>query len=218
MAIIPRPVIEIVINGLELGIVLAFLVGPVFFTILQTSIERGFGRGVLVAIGVSASDTMYVLICYFGFAKLMTNENLQVYMAYVGGTLLVGFGFYHFLVKSRAKPLNQTTSVVEKRLYRYVIKGFLINGMTPTVLFFWIGTVSLATINFGYSEAGQFAFFFVSLLGTVLATDILKAYLADKLRLLMTPRASKIINIVLGVIMIFFGARLILLAKTITFI
>ena len=201
-----------------MGIVLAFLVGPVFFTILQTSIERGFGRGVLVALGVSLSDTLYVVICYFGFAQLMANANLQVYMAYIGGTILIGFGLYHFLVKSRAKPVSHLTPVAEKRLYRYVIKGFLINGMTPMVLFFWIGTVSIATINFGYSAAGRFALFFVSLLGTVFATDILKAYLADKLRLLMTPRASKIINMVLGVVLIFFGARLILLAKTIKFI
>ncbi len=210
--------IEIIINGLQLGIVLAFLVGPVFFTIIQTSIEQGFGKGVMVALGVSLSDTMYVVICYFGFSKIMANANFQEYMAYVGGTLLIGFGLYHFLVKSRARHVNHLTPIMEKRLYRYVIKGFLINGMTPMVLFFWISTVSIATINFGYSEAGQFALFFASVLGIVLATDILKAYLADKLRLLMTPRASKIINIVMGVVLIFFGVRLILLAKTITFI
>ena len=217
MAVISGAVIEIILNGLQLGIVLTFLVGPVFFTILQTSIERGFGRGVLVTLGVSASDTMYVAICYFGFARLMASSKLQVYMAYIGGIILIGFGLYHLFVKSRAQPMSHLTSVMEKRLYRYVIKGFLINGMTPMVLFFWIGTVSIATINFGYSETGQFALFFASMLGTVLTTDILKAYLAGKLSRLVTPRALKIMNIVLGIVLIFFGVRLMLLAKTISF-
>ena len=58
---------EIVFNGFKLGIVLSFLIGPVFFTIIQTSIERGFRNGVFVAMGVSLSDILYVAICYCGY-------------------------------------------------------------------------------------------------------------------------------------------------------
>ncbi len=139
--------IELIFHALQLGIVLTFLVGPVFFTIIQTSIERGFWRGVLVAFGVSISDILYVAVCYFGFAQVMADSKFRVYLAYGGGIILIGFGLYHLLVKSRAKPVTPSTSITERRLYRYVVKGFLINGMTPMVLFFWIGTVSVATIN-----------------------------------------------------------------------
>ncbi|NOT77118.1 MAG: LysE family transporter [Cyclobacteriaceae bacterium] len=210
--------IEIILNGIEFGVVLTFLVGPVFFTIMQTSIERGFWRGVLVAFGVSISDILYVVICYFGLAQIMADSNLKIYMAYAGGGILIGFGLYHLLIKSRAKNSTVSTSVSERGLFRYVIKGFLINGMTPMVLFFWIGTVSYATLNFGYTKAGEFALFFAFLLGTVLSTDILKAYLADKLRLLVTSKTLRIMNIILGILLIFFGARLLLNAKTISFI
>lgn len=210
--------IQIIFNGIQFGIVLTFLVGPVFFTIIQTSIERGFWRGVLVAFGVSISDILYVTICYLGFAQVMADSNLKTYMAYAGGAILIGFGSYHLLVKSRMNSLKSSASVTEKHLYRYAVKGFLINGMTPMVLFFWIGTVSYATINFGYNKAGQFALFFAFLLGTVLSTDILKAYLADKLRRLVTARSLKIMNIILGVVLIYFGLRLILEAKTIMLI
>ncbi|MEJ0033034.1 MAG: LysE family transporter [Bacteroidota bacterium] len=54
------------IKGIQFGIVLAFLAGPVFFTIVQTSAERGFSKGVLVALGVSISDAFYVVVCYLG--------------------------------------------------------------------------------------------------------------------------------------------------------
>jgi threonine/homoserine/homoserine lactone efflux protein len=43
---------DIILKGIVSGIVLALLIGPVFFTILQTSIEKGFWSGVFVAIGV----------------------------------------------------------------------------------------------------------------------------------------------------------------------
>jgi len=48
--------IQAVRTGIILGLTLAVLIGPVFFALLQTSIHKGFGAGVLVAIGISASD------------------------------------------------------------------------------------------------------------------------------------------------------------------
>jgi threonine/homoserine/homoserine lactone efflux protein len=210
-------VIGIIFNGLQLGIILTLLVGPVFFTIIQTSIECGFTRGALVALGVSVSDILYVVVCYLGFAQIMANSDMKVYLAYGGGALLIGFGIYHLLVKSRVKAPH-LQGVNEKGLFRYVIKGFLINGMTPMVLFFWIGTVSLATINYGYTQGAEYALFFGTVLGTVLTTDVLKAYLADKLRLLLTPASLRVINVVIGIALIFFGCKLMLTAKTFTFI
>lgn len=218
MAVIHSQVIGIIFRGVELGIVLTFLVGPVFFTILQTSIERGFWRGVLVALGVSLSDFLCVVICYFGLAQVMADSSLKVYLAYGGGILLISFGLYHLIVKSRSLPAGPESPIAVRRLYRYTLKGFLINGLTPIVLFFWIGAVSLATIDFGYSKRGEFVLFFGSVLGTVLITDILKAYMADKLRRLVTPRLLKIMNIILGTILILFGGRLMLLANAISFV
>ena len=207
----------VLLKGIQLGIVLTFLVGPVFFTIIQTSIERGFWRGAMVALGVSLSDITYVTICYFGLAQVMTNSNLKVTMAYGGGAILIGFGLYHLLIKSRRMITDVQPPVGERNFLRYVIKGFVINGITPMVLFFWIGAVSIATIDFGYSSVGEFVLFFGAVLLTVLTTDLLKAYLADKLRRIITPRTLMVMNIILGIVLIFFGCRLILLAKTMTF-
>ena len=72
---------SIVINGVQFGIVLAFLVGPVFFTIIQTSVEKGFFNGALVAIGVSISDILYVTICYFGLFQFLSDPSSKKNMA-----------------------------------------------------------------------------------------------------------------------------------------
>ena len=147
----------------------------------------------------------------------MANGELKVYLAYGGGALLIGFGLYHLLVKTRKIGNEVANTVNEKKLYRYFIKGFLINGMTPMVLFFWIATVSLATLDFGYNTPGTFVLFFTSLLGTVLFTDLSKAFLAARLQKVMTAQAMRIVNVVLGVVLVFFGCRLILDAKHISF-
>ena len=86
------------------------------------------------------------------------------------------------------------------------------------VLFFWIGTVSYATINFGYTKTSQFTLFFAFLLATVLSTDILKAYLADKLRAIITTRTLRIMNVALGILLIYFGLRLLFDSKAVAMI
>src|SRR5258708_26283853 len=134
----------IVFHGVQLGIVLAFLVGPVFFSIIQTSVEKGFWNGALVAIGVSISDVLYVTICYFGLFQFLNDPKSKTNMAYIGGAILIAFGLYHLIVKARrAKMVFH--SEAETKTLKYILKGFIINGITPMVFIFWIGTISIAT-------------------------------------------------------------------------
>ena len=203
---------EIIVNGVISGIVLAFLIGPVFFTLIQTSIERGFVSGVFVAAGVSLSDSLYILISYLGLVRFAETGEFRHYMAYGGGLILLGFGLYYLLVKRRrlARFEFAATTVEGGPWLKLVGKGFLINALSPMVLFFWIATVSVATSRLGYTTGGKATLFFVSIVATVFSTDVIKAKLADKLRTLITPRFIRIMNIVLGIAMIVFAGRLIL--------
>lgn len=198
---------QIVKQGIELGVVLAFLIGPVFFTILQTSLEKGFSKGVLVSLGVSLSDVLYVTVCYFGLAQILQQPMAKKYLAFIGGLVLIGFGAYHLFVKSR-KQLMLNESVSGSGHFRYIMKGFVINGLSPMVLVFWLATISAASVNFGYVTHREHFIFFSALLGTVLATDVLKAYLAGRLRKLIRPRVLSVIHVVVGVALMLFGLRL----------
>jgi threonine/homoserine/homoserine lactone efflux protein len=200
---------EIVLKGFQFGIVLALLIGPVFFLILQTSIERGFFYGVMVAIGVSISDSLYVAIGYLGIINLVNNPGNQIYLAFAGGGILIAFGIYHILVKGREQSIVEVKKSNDINPFRYVLKGFVINGLNPAVLFFWIGTISLVSLDFGYAKGSDFYIFFGALLATVLLTDILKAFLSDKLRNLVTGRFIRLSNIILGMALIVFGLKLI---------
>lgn len=96
---------EVILKGIISGIVLAFLVGPVFFTILQTSIERGFGSGALVAIGVSLNDAFYITLTYLGIYQIFDRGNFREYLAYFGGIVLLNLnivlGFVLLIVGCR---------------------------------------------------------------------------------------------------------------------
>lgn len=204
---------DIILNGVVSGIVLAFLIGPVFFTIMQTSIERGFASGAFVAIGVSLSDTFYITLIYLGVYQFFDSGDFREYLAYFGGIVLVLFGVYYLFVKSKRTYRFDDEKPQLNNPWRLVGKGFLINGLSPMVFIFWLGAVGVATTKFGYSIPQKAVPYFACIVSTVFVTDVMKAKLADRLRLLLTPRFIRNLNIMLGLLLVIFGGRLILLAS-----
>jgi threonine/homoserine/homoserine lactone efflux protein len=202
---------ESIVKGVVSGLVLALLIGPVFFTLIQTSIERGFRSGFFVAIGISLSDAFYIAIAYLGIYQFIDKNNI-IYLAYCGGGVLILFGLYYVFVKSRQVAHGEEVKV--RSPFRLILKGFIINGLTPVVLLFWIGTVSVAANEFGYVTPGKAIPYFAAIVVTVFSTDLIKAKLADKLRAALTTIFIKRLNIVLGIGMIFFGAKMIIEAET----
>jgi threonine/homoserine/homoserine lactone efflux protein len=203
---------ESILNGIISGIVLAFLIGPVFFTIIQTSIERGFWSGMFVAIGVSLSDTFYITLSYLGIYQIFDRGNFREYLAYLGGIVLLGMGLYYLFVKSRKLAKYDPEKVQANSPSKLIFKGFVINGLSPMVLIFWLGTVSVATTKLGYETPGKAIPFFAAIVCTVFLTDLLKAKLADKLRTVLTQKFIRTMNLVLGIALVIFGGRLIFIA------
>jgi threonine/homoserine/homoserine lactone efflux protein len=207
---------EPILNGIFSGIVLAFLIGPVFFTLLQTSIEHGFRSGFFVAIGVSASDALYISVCYMGIYQLFDNGSFAEYLSYFGGAVLLMFGLYYLIFKSGKPASVERDPSYQKKPYKLVLKGFIINGLSPAVLIFWLGTIVGATNQFGYTSPAKAVPYFASIVGTVFLTDVLKAKLADRLRLVITPTFIRTLNIAVGVVMVIFGGKLIVTADSVT--
>lgn len=202
---------DIILNGVISGIILALLVGPVFFTIIQTSIERGFTSGALVAVGVSVSDAFYITVSYMGVYQFFDRGNFREYLAYFGGVVLLLFGAYYLFVfiRSRRPAIPQAKVIRLNNPWALVGKGFIINGLSPMVLIFWIGTVGFATTKLGYATPGKAVPYFASIVSTVFVTDMLKAKLADNLRRILTPIFIQRLNLVLGFLLLIFGIRLI---------
>jgi threonine/homoserine/homoserine lactone efflux protein len=203
---------ESILNGIVSGIALALLIGPVFFTIIQTSIERGFWSGLFVAAGVSLSDAFYITICYLGVNQFFDRGNFKEYLAYFGGGVLLIMGFYYIVIKSRKLAQYDPQNVEAKSPYKLIVKGFIINGLTPMVFLFWLGTVGITATKLGYTSPGKAIPFFAAIVCTVFVTDLIKAKLADKLRQTLTPRFIRTMNFVLGVVLLIFGGHLILTA------
>lgn len=191
-------------SGLLLGLLLSIMIGPVFFSLIQNSIEKGFKAGAYMALGIVISDSLYIFISYFGISQFADSTTFQIVLGLVGGLILIGFAFYSFF-----KPLKRPKRMGEasQNPWKQISKGFMLNGINPFVLLFWIGVVGLATINREYSQYESF-WFFVGIILVVLLTDLLKSFLANKLSNLLTIRLMRRLNQLVAIALTIFAGRL----------
>ncbi len=196
---------DAILEGLELGLLLSMMIGPVFFALVTTSMDQGFKQAAILAFGVFLSDLVYVLVTYFGIQALTFIPNVELYLGFFGGLLLIGFGISFFRKKITESPSNSSQSRAFQG--KALMQGFGINGINPFVMLFWLSIASLVSIksNWGISDR---VLFYAALLFTVFGIDLAKAFLAGKLAHLMSPRVRKALQVVAGVMICFFGFRM----------
>ncbi|MEM6644154.1 MAG: LysE family transporter [Bacteroidota bacterium] len=193
-------------NGLFFGLIFIFILGPAFFALIQSSLQQGFRKAIFLAIGVSVSDTIYVMVVLFGLAALLDGEEFRFWVALGGVVLLIAYAIYSWL--KQPKIFNEKEKNQDGSYLRNFIKGLLLNGLNPLVIVFWATWISNITVRFEYDFAAQMQFF-LGMLAMILGLDIAKAFIAHRLKHLITIRFIKRMNRAVAIVLILFSGQLI---------
>ena len=201
-----------------LGFFLAFMLGPAFFVLIETSIEKGFRAATFFDLGVIFSDIIFILIAYFSSYQLLENINNQPGLYVFGGTLLSLYGASNFIKKTTA----QATTIKEKNHANYTslfVKGFLLNIINIGVLVFWLGLVIVVTPNLG-GNYKRVIVFFSTLIVSYFLTDLIKILLAKRMKSYLKKdniiKAKKAFGILIFVFGLFLIIKGFLPKKTLT--
>jgi threonine/homoserine/homoserine lactone efflux protein len=197
-----------ILEGIGMGLLLSLMVGPVFFTLITASMEQGFRYAFILALGILVSDLIYVAITFFGVSYLTESPIIEKGLGYVGGGILVGFGISFWRKKQTARPNSGGIPFPKAKKRTAFAKGFGINGINPFVMLFWISIASMITLKTTWNNSDVISYYF-GLLITVFGTDLLKAFIAGKLSHLMTPKLRMILNRGVGVLVCYFGLKMI---------
>ena len=201
-----------ILEGIILGLTLSFFFGfgPILFTLIQTSIHRGFFSGVLLAAGVFLSDLCLVSLGFFGAVKIFSQPSNQFAFGLIGGGLLIIFGLvtYRRKVQIRVESAGNGVKVNIPRPLTYILKGFFINITNPFVWIFWMGVVVGFTANY-QGDYLALLFFFSAALTTVFSMDVLKCFSAYKIKKYLQSHNIIWINRIAGVGLCLFGIFLI---------
>jgi threonine/homoserine/homoserine lactone efflux protein len=197
-------ILEPIFYGFLLGFALCFTFGPVFFALIQTSIEQGFRRALLIVTGVTVGDGFLFFTVIFGTSFLPKIQNFNLYLGWAGALLLLVLGVMS--LRSKRKDLVYPQSRLGSLVF-YFSKGLFLNLLNPSNYVAVFGTSVALRNSLNYDTTEVILFFTASLVATFVA-EALIAHYAIKLKRLLTPGLIDRINQLAGLVFIVSGLRL----------
>jgi threonine/homoserine/homoserine lactone efflux protein len=122
-----------------LGIILSFTIGPVFFTILEVSVSKGFKAAVFFNIGVVFSEIVFFAIAYASTSSLLESIQDNPSWKVLGGVLLsfyAGITLLGMYQNKEEKEYMIDSETVSPNLLKNLIKGFYSILLISPFLFF----------------------------------------------------------------------------------
>ena len=184
-------------------LIVALVPGPAVFAVIARTFSSGFSRGLMMIIGITLGDFIFILLALFGLSiisEIMGTTFLII--KYASAAYLIWLGVN--LIKSKATPEDIKASK-ESSLVTNLATGLMINLGNPKAIVFYIGLFPAFIDVNNVVAADVLAIMGVATLafGSVNICYALLALRAKKM--LKNPNASSLINKTAGTIMVSTG-------------
>ena len=198
-------------NAILIGIGLSFMIGPVFFMLIQTSILRGVKAAIAFNMGVILGDVAFIVIAYYGSRHLLERIKDDPRLFFIGGLILIVYGAITYLDKSNKKETEELSIdlTVNNNYLKLILKGFFLNFINIGVLALWLGLIVGIGPSLDMNPTHIF-YYFALILISYFVTDLCKILLAKQLKKKMTSLVVFRLKRIMGVLLIVFGVGLML--------
>ena len=166
-----------IVTGIPWGIFLSFMIGPVFFILLETSITKGFRAALAFDLGVVLGDVFFIGVAYLGSYRLISS-------------------------KIQYEAIED--EIIKKNYGSLFVKGFFLNVINIGVLGFWLAIIISVGPKLEM-QTPRMLTFFTSVILTYLVVDCLKIVLAKQLKSKLTPTNILKIKKGISIVLIVFG-------------
>jgi threonine/homoserine/homoserine lactone efflux protein len=194
-----------ILNAIPIGIGLAFMIGPVFFVLLETSATKGFRAALTFDIGVILADAIFIYFAYYGSRTMLEKIKDDPRLFILGGGILFVYGLLIFTKRRKPIITEEELIIVKRNNYlNLLLKGFFLNFINIGVLAFWLGLVVVISPNLEMDEIRIFNYFLTIILSYFL-TDLVKILLAKQLKNKLTPPVVRKVKRGMGIALMIFG-------------
>lgn len=201
-----------ILAGLPWGLFLSFMVGPVFFILLETSITKGFRAAIVFDLGVVLGDIFFIAIAYLGSYRLIQSLKDKPALFIFGGIIMLAYGIISFVKLKNEEKIDDEAidrDIIKRNYGSLFIKGFILNVINIGVLGFWLAVIISVGPKLEMQNSRMFTFF-TAVIITYLVVDCIKILLANQLKSKMTPTNILKIKKIISIVLMVFGFVLII--------
>ena len=198
-----------ILKAIPIGFSLAFMIGPVFFILIHTSIVNGARAAIVFDLGVILGDVVFILLAYYGSHQILEKIKDDPRLFFLGGILLFVYGLGMVVKKKSGRVLEGEDLLIPEKsnYFGLFFKGFFVNFINVGVLAFWLVMI----VSFGANldmDPGRVFNFFAAIIISYFITDLGKIILAKQLKRKLTPLVIYKIKRGMGIVIMIFGIAL----------
>ncbi|MCF6129806.1 LysE family transporter [Flavobacterium sp. AS60] len=201
-----------ILSAIPLGFFLSFMIGPVFFVLLETSVVKGFRAAIVFDAGVVLADIVFITIAFFSSYRLIQSIKDDPALFIFGGLVMLTYGIISFVNnRKEARKVNideiDPKELAKTNYLSLFIKGFFLNFINIGVLGFWLAILITIGPQLELKTSRMLAFF-STLIVTYFVTDIFKILLAKQLRNQLNQKNILLIKKFISIVLIISGVFL----------
>ncbi len=190
-------------RGFFTGLTLQLAIGPVFFFIINLTIQKTVFDGFAGVLAVTIVDYLFITISILGVGKLLKSTKFKRIFGIVSSVVLIIFGI--IILKGILNTNNAVSTISSSAdILTSFASVFMITISSPMTIIFFTGLFTAKVVEYDYSKRELFSFG----LGTGFATFIFMglsviifSYISNFIPLIIT----QILNCGVGILLIGYG-------------
>jgi L-lysine exporter family protein LysE/ArgO len=190
------------LQGLTMGLAYVAPIGMQNMFVINTALTQSRSRAYLTALIIIFFDITLALACYFGIgAVIQSSKLIELAVLFVGSLVVIWIG----LSLLRDKGEMKESASVDMPLIKVVTSACVVTWFNPQALIdgsLFIGATR-ATLPEGVDVQFILGFMTASALWFIGLTTVITLFSAK-----ITPKVLRIINIICGLIIVFYGLKL----------
>jgi len=196
-----------IFKGFKFGMLLQLAVGPMCLMVFNTSTTYGFVYGLYLMSAIALIDALYIGLSSVGVASVINRGGMKAAIKLVGCLVLVLFGV------NTISGVFDLSFILDMKLFANVssqslfVQGLLLTASNPLTIIFWSGLFTTRMIENNWDKKQLFLFAVGCVMSTVIFLTFV-ALLGSILSGFLPQAVIQILNVVVGVLLIFFGVRL----------
>ena len=192
------------LDGFLTGLILQIAIGPVFFFILNISLQRSVMDGLFAVAAVTLVDYLYIALAVVGVGKLLEKTKIKLTLGIISSLVLILFGIIMILSINHTSRIDNPSSLVDSNYTASFVSAFILTISSPLTIVFWTSLFATKAIERGYAQNQLLWFGAAAGLATLI-------FLGSSVTLLSFIKSSiplgllKVLNTGVGLLLIFYG-------------
>ncbi len=198
-----------ILKGLKFGMLLQFAIGPMCLMVFNTSATYGLFIGLSLVIAIAIVDLIYIALSGVGVAAIINKNKVKLAIKLFGSIVLVVFGANIIAGAFNYSLLPDITLFSDISGKSVFVQGLLLTASNPLTIIFWSGVFSTQIIENNYNKSQLFYFGLGCVMSTLSFLSVI-TILGTIIKGLLTSVIIQILNVLVGILLIYSGIRLLL--------